>query len=296
MLPLPDLIDILAPVMRSAGRLIEAVREAGFETRGKADASPVTEADERAELLLTAALAAADPYTPIVGEEAHAAGYRPPPSDRFWLIDALDGTRDFIAGRPAYSVNIGLIDRGRPVLGLVLCPRNGMLWAGAQGHGAFRQAPGEGREWIAARGFTVPPAVVVSHSHLDAATKDYLTRLGLVELEPTGSSLKFCRLAEGTADVYPRYGPTMEWDTAAGHAILLAAGARCVRPAAATSLMASRATATAASSRSATPRRSRCCRNCRAGACSTLPASREDREGLSRDLKPQQLLARRHQR
>jgi len=224
MLPLPDLIDILAPVMRSAGRLIEAVREAGFETRGKADASPVTEADERAELLLTAALAAADPYTPIVGEEAHAAGYRPPPSDRFWLIDALDGTRDFIAGRPAYSVNIGLIDRGRPVLGLVLCPRNGMLWAGAQGHGAFRQAPGEGREWIAARGFTVPPAVVVSHSHLDAATKDYLTRLGLVELEPTGSSLKFCRLAEGTADVYPRYGPTMEWDTAAGHAILLAAG------------------------------------------------------------------------
>lgn len=223
-LDLPDLIDILAPVMRAAGRLIEAVREAGFETRDKADASPVTEADERAELLITAALVAADPDTPIVGEEAHAAGHRPVPSSRFWLIDPLDGTRDFVAGRAAYSVNIGLIADGRPVLGLVLSPRDGVLWAGADGHGAFRQAPGEGREWITTRTCAAPPVVVVSHSHLDDATRDYLARLGLVALEPAGSSLKFCRIAEGSADVYPRYGPTCEWDTAAGHAVLLAAG------------------------------------------------------------------------
>lgn len=219
-----DLIDILSPVMRAAGRLIEAVREAGFETRGKTDASPVTEADERAEQLITAALSAADPDTPIVAEEAHAAGHRPPPCGRFWLIDPLDGTRDFVAGRAAYSVNIGLVEHGRPVLGLVLSPRDGVLWAGAEGHGAFRQHPGEGRESITARPCAVPPVVVVSHSHLDDRTRDYLSRLGMVALEPAGSSLKFCRLAEGSADVYPRYGLTMEWDTAAGHAVLLAAG------------------------------------------------------------------------
>ena len=219
-----DLIDILAPVMRAAGRLIEAVREAGIDVRDKADASPVTEADERAELLITAALIAADPDTPIVGEEAHAAGHRPPPAERFWLIDPLDGTRDFIAGRAAYSVNIGLIEHGRPVFGLVLSPRDGVLWAGAEGHGAFRQLPGEGREWITARPCAMPPVVVVSHSHLDDATREYLSRLGMVALEPAGSSLKFCRLAEGSADIYPRYGPTMEWDTAAGHAVLVAAG------------------------------------------------------------------------
>lgn len=224
MLDRPELIDILAPVMRAAGRLIEAVREAGFEARGKDDLSPVTEADERAELLITAALAAADPDTPIVGEEAHAAGHRPDPCARFWLIDPLDGTKDFIAGRAAYSVNIALVEGGRPVLGLVLSPRDGVLWAGAEGHGAFRQLPGEGRMPIAARACADPPVVVVSHSHLDDDTKDYLSRLGLVVLEPAGSSLKFCRLAEGSADVYPRYGPTMEWDTAAGHAVLLAAG------------------------------------------------------------------------
>jgi len=216
--------------MRAAGRLIEAVREAGFETRGKSDASPVTEADERAELLITAALVAADPDTPIVGEEAHAAGHRPPPCGRFWLIDPLDGTRDFVAGRAAYSVNIGLIEDGRPVLGLVLSPRDGVLWAGAAGHGAFRQNPGEGREWITTRPCAVPPVVVVSHSHMDDDTRAYLSRLGMVALEPAGSSLKFCRLAEGSADVYPRYGPTCEWDTAAGHAVLLAAGGAMQAP------------------------------------------------------------------
>lgn len=219
-----ELVDYLSPVMRAAGRLIEAVREAGFEARDKTDASPVTEADERAELLITAALAAADPDTPIVGEEAHAAGHRPDPCARFWLIDPLDGTRDFIAGRPAYSVNIGLVEGGRPVLGLVLSPRDGVLWAGAEGFGAFRQAPGEGRVEIATRPGATPPVVVVSHSHLDDATRAYLARLGLVELESSGSSLKFCRIAEGSADIYPRFGPTSEWDTAAGHAILLAAG------------------------------------------------------------------------
>lgn len=224
MLSRPALLDALVPVMVAAGELIEAVREAGFETRGKSDLSPVTEADERAELLITATLSEVDPGTPIVGEEAHAAGHRPFPAARFWLIDPLDGTRDFIAGRAAYSVNIALIENDAPVLGLVLSPRDGVLWAGAAGHGAFRQRRGEAREAIRVRHPTAPPIVVVSHSHLDDATKAYLSRLGMVALEPAGSSLKFCRLAEGSADVYPRYGPTMEWDTAAGDAVLRAAG------------------------------------------------------------------------
>jgi len=218
------LIDRLVPVMHAAGDLIEAIRVAGFDARHKSDASPVTEADERAELLINAALAEADPGTPVVGEEAHAAGHRPDPCARFWLIDPLDGTRDFVAGRPGYSVNIALVERGRPVLGLVLSPRDGMLWAGAPGLGAFRQARGEDRHPIATRPYATPPVVVVSHSHLDEATKAYLVQLGMVALEPAASSLKFCRLAEGSADIYPRYGPTMEWDTAAGHAVLLAAG------------------------------------------------------------------------
>lgn len=222
-LPHAALLDALVPVMRAAGDVIEAVRTAGFDPRHKADASPVTEADEAAEALILAALANLDP-APVVAEEAHAAGHRPLPAARFWLIDPLDGTRDFIAGRAAYSVNIALVEDDRPVLGLVLSPRDGVLWAGAAGHGAFRQRPGEAREPIAVRRAALPPTVVVSHSHLDDDTKRYLSTMGLVDLEPAGSSLKFCRLAEGSADVYPRYGPTMEWDTAAGHAVLLAAG------------------------------------------------------------------------
>lgn len=220
---LPNLLDALAPAVREAGRLIETIRLGGHAVRHKADASPVTEADEAAELLLTAAIRAVD-AAPIVGEEAHAGGHRPPRAPRFWLIDPLDGTKDFIAGRPAYSVNVALVEAGRPVLGLVLSPRDGMLWAGALGHGAYRQPDGGGRQAITTRRYRTPPKVVVSHSHLDAATEAYLATLGPVELEAAGSSLKFCRLAEGSADAYPRFGPTCEWDTAAGHAVLLAAG------------------------------------------------------------------------
>lgn len=226
-LGLRGLLDALVPAVREAGRLIETIRRGGHEVRHKADASPVTEADEAAEALLTAAIRAID-AAPIVGEEAHAGGHRPAPCARFWLIDPLDGTKDFIAGRPAYSVNVALIEADCPVLGLVLSPRDGTLWAGALGHGAYREPERGGRETIATRSLATPPTVVVSHSHLDAATEAYLATLDLtlgpVQLEPAGSSLKFCRLAEGSADVYPRFGPTCEWDTAAGHAVLLAAG------------------------------------------------------------------------
>ena len=222
------LVEALIPAMRAAAAVIEQVRTAGIVHRDKADSSPVTEADEAAERLLTAAIRAIDDGL-IVGEEAHAAGHRPGPCERFWLIDPLDGTKDFIAGRAAYSVNVALVENGAPVLGLVLSPRDGVLWTGVVGpgvgHGAFRQANADSpRIAITSHPVRPLPVIVVSHSHLDQATKDWVTALGACALEPAGSSLKFCRVAEGSADAYPRYGPTCEWDTAAGHAVLLAAG------------------------------------------------------------------------
>ena len=220
------LIDALAPAVREAGELVERIRLAGIVSRDKADASPVTEADEQAEILLTAAIAAADPGALIVGEEACAAGIRPDPCTRFWLIDPVDGTKDFIAGGPDYSVNVALIDGGVPVLGLVLAPRSGLLWAGAVGLGvaAFRQIAGGAREPITTRAMGDAPVVVTSRSHLDHQTRAYCAAIPNARTEPSGSSLKFCLLAEGSADVYPRFGPTSEWDTAAGDAVLRAAG------------------------------------------------------------------------
>lgn len=217
------LIEALTPAVREAGALIERIRAAGVVARDKADASPVTEADEAAERLLTAAIAAADPGAVIVGEEASAAGFQPEPSARFWLIDPLDGTRDFIAGGPDYSVNVALIEGGVPVLGLVLAPRDGTLWAGAAGLGAFRELGGR-REAIVTRTFPAAPVVVTSRSHLDDQTRAYAAAIPGADTRPSGSSLKFCLLAEGAADVYPRFGPTSEWDTAAGDAVLRAAG------------------------------------------------------------------------
>ena len=215
-------IDALAPAMREAGALIETIRVAGFAHRSKQDASPVTEADERAEALLTAAVAAVDPGTLVVGEESCATA-RPAPAARFWLIDALDGTRDFVEGGQDYSVNVALVEDGAPILGLVLAPRSGVLWAGATGVGAFRQMSEGEREPIVVSRWRTPPGVVASRSHLDKATSDYCKSVG-GELRQSGSSLKFCLLAEGKADVYPRFGTTSEWDTAAGDAVLRAAG------------------------------------------------------------------------
>ncbi len=216
-------IDALAPAMRDAGALIERIRLSGVAAREKADASPVTEADEQAEALLIAAIAAADPGAVIVGEESCAAGNRPAPTARFWLVDALDGTRSFVEGGPDYSVNVALIEAGVPILGLVLAPRTGILWEGAAGAGAFRQADGREREAILAARWGGHPRVVASRNHPDDATLAYCQSIG-GELQQSGSSLKFCLIAEGSADVYPRFGPTSEWDTAAGDAVLRAAG------------------------------------------------------------------------
>ena len=218
------LIEALIPAVRAAGDLIETIRIAGAVARDKADHSPVTEADEQAEILLAAAIRAIAPDAVIVGEEASAAGFQPEPSARFWLIDPLDGTKDFIRGGPDYSVNVALIEDGIPVLGLVLAPRDGTLWAGAAGLGAFKQLRGSARVAIRTRPLAHHPIIVTSRTHLDSETSRYAAAIPGADTRPSGSSLKFCLVAEGAADIYPRFGPTCEWDTAAGDALLRAAG------------------------------------------------------------------------
>lgn len=229
----PDRLSALAsalrPAMQQAGRLIEDHRARGIEARLKTgDASypesPVTDADEEAELLLTSAIRQMDPAAIIVGEEATAAGRQPDPAPLFWLIDPLDGTRDYVNGGADYSVNIGLIHHGNPVLGLVLHPPTGVLWGGIVGQYAWKEQPGSPVEQIRSRPRGAQPIALTSRSHLDPRTTSWLDGIGPHAREATGSSLKFCRLAEGSADFYPRFGPTHEWDTAAADAVLRAAG------------------------------------------------------------------------
>ncbi|WP_374594706.1 3'(2'),5'-bisphosphate nucleotidase CysQ [Sphingosinicella sp.] len=220
-------LDALLPVIRDAATLIEQIRETGAATRTKADRSPVTEADERAEALIVAALRRIDPETQIVGEEACEADGKPAVAERFWLIDPLDGTKSFLDGGADYSVNIGLIDNGAPVFGLVMAPRTRTIWAGIVGDGAWR-FDGDAKAAIRCRALPARPVVVTSRSHNDDRTMAYVARIPGAEVKPSGSSLKFCMIAEGEADVYPRFGPTSEWDTAAAHAVLLAAGGAMV--------------------------------------------------------------------
>ena len=220
-------LDRLLPIARAAGKTILQVYATDFDVRGKADDSPVTEADRRAEALILPALTELTPDVPIVSEEAAAAGDIPRVADRFWLVDPLDGTKEFIKRNGEFTVNIALIERGRPVLGVVLAPALDRLYAGAAGRGAFLE-DGTHRRQIACR--RVPAAgltVVASRSHGDTQALDrFLAGRAVASQTNAGSSLKFCLVAAGDADLYPRFGRTMEWDTAAGHAVLAAAGGR----------------------------------------------------------------------
>lgn len=222
-----DLLEQLIPVIRAAGDVVMAVYETDFAVRGKDDTSPVTEADERAEALIVPALEALLPGVPVVAEEAVAAGRIPTVAERFWLVDPLDGTKEFINRNGEFTVNIALVEHGVPVLGLVFAPVLKKIYAGAAGCGAFIENC-IGRRPIKCRR---PPleglTVVASRSHGDAAALDaFLAGRKVAELKNAGSSLKLCLIAAGDADLYPRLGRTMEWDIAAGHAVLAAAGGR----------------------------------------------------------------------
>ncbi|WP_420963560.1 3'(2'),5'-bisphosphate nucleotidase CysQ [Brucella sp. IR073] len=224
------LLSVMERAAIEAGRAIMEIYDAGFDVCLKDDGSPVTEADKAAEAIILAALRAATPDIPIVAEEESSEGRAPAhPGDRFYLVDPLDGTREFISRNGDFTVNIALIEQGVPVLGVVYAPARGVLFTG--GPDGAREAAIADRLAMAYRPIAIRdcPArmiAVASRSHSTPETDDYLAGLDIAERVSVGSSLKFCLLARGEADIYPRFGPTMEWDTAAGDAVLRAAGGR----------------------------------------------------------------------
>jgi 3'(2'), 5'-bisphosphate nucleotidase len=225
MAPLTDLVV-------KAGEAILAVNRGAMKVHGKDDGSPVTEADLAADRVIAEGLARIAPGVPVLSEERVQAA-KPPFRGSFLLVDPLDGTKEFVAGRPEYTVNVALVTEGTPLLGVFGAPAFGWLWRGLVGRGAervrlsgkglnaaepihTRRAPRRGEPWIAA----------VSRSHGDAATEAFIdARPGAVRAK-LGSAVKFGRLAEGAADIYPRLGPTSEWDVAAGCAVVTAAGGK----------------------------------------------------------------------
>lgn len=225
-----QLVEDIAVAAAEAGEAILKIVEGGFEVESKDDLSPVTIADRAAELIILAALAKAAPGVPVVAEEEVAAGRIPAFDDTYFLVDPLDGTKEFIRGGDDYTVNIGLIAGGAPLLGAVFAPARGTIYAGLAGEGAWLQ-DGDGRRTIQVRERGPAITAVASKSHFNQPTADYLAEaVGECDYVGIGSSLKFCILAEGKADIYPRLAPTSEWDTAAGHAVLLAAGGRVDGP------------------------------------------------------------------
>ncbi|WP_337244176.1 3'(2'),5'-bisphosphate nucleotidase CysQ [Luteimonas sp. gir] len=221
-------------IAHRAAEAILAVYAHAFDVVAKADDSPVTAADLAAHHVIVDGLQRLTPDIPVVSEEAAdtvpAAERRA--WRRMWLVDPLDGTRDFVKRNGEFSVNLALIDDGVAILGVIQAPVTGALWYGMPDVGAFRR-DGGGEAAMRARrsaGMAGPLRVAASRSHRDPRTAAVLARIGDIEPRPLGSSLKFCRLAEGALDVYPRFGPTSEWDTAAGQAILEAAGGAVLAP------------------------------------------------------------------
>jgi 3'(2'), 5'-bisphosphate nucleotidase len=213
-------------IARRAGAAILAVYARDFEVEAKADRSPLTEADLAAHALIRDGLAALAPMVPLLSEESAPEDLSERRSwQRYWLVDPLDGTREFVKRNGEFTVNVALVEDGVPVAGIVQAPVTGELWWAERGVGAFRrEADGSDTRLASTRPAPAELRVAASRSHLDARTRALLGRLGPHQTFGLGSSLKFCRLAEGRADVYPRFGPTSEWDTAAAQCVLECAG------------------------------------------------------------------------
>ena len=227
----PDIAAELVDLATAAARLILPLWKSGLVVTAKADESPVTEADQRGEALILAGLERLFPGVPVISEE-HASEFGTPDAigPRFFLVDPLDGTKAFVRGDPHFTVNIGLIDNGVPVAGVVAAPASGELWvttpAGVvKRHGDGPFEPIRPRAWP-----TGEALALISHTMKEETADSLAAQYHFHRREPMDSSIKFCRIAEGAADIYPRHGPTMEWDTAAGHAVLIAAGGRVTTP------------------------------------------------------------------
>jgi 3'(2'), 5'-bisphosphate nucleotidase len=234
-----ELLDGLTRIASRAAATILSIRREDLDRREKPDLSPVTAADEASEATILEGLSRLLPNVPVVSEEAAGHGRPAVAAKLFLVVDPLDGTREFLAGRDEYTVNIALVQDGTPVAGVIAAPARGLIWRGHIGIGAERLelSPGsareEARDCVAIRTRARPTSgarVLVSRSHLDAATLAYVDRLREPERVSCGSALKFGLIAEGTADLYPRLAPTSAWDVAAGHAVLAAAGGGVQRP------------------------------------------------------------------
>ncbi|MFZ4165217.1 3'(2'),5'-bisphosphate nucleotidase CysQ [Brevundimonas sp. NPDC058933] len=222
------LAETIADIAEEAARLILPYWRVGTAVETKSDASPVTEADRAAEALILMRLAERWPEVDAVAEEAVAADGAPVSvGDWFWLIDPLDGTKGFVQGRESFTVNIALIQGDAAVAGVVTAPASSVTWASAiPGKGAVRRAFGEAWRPIKVRNRPAEGIALLSHSMTDEEATRLAARHGCSQWQGTDSSLKFCLIAEGRFDAYPRTGPTNEWDTAAGQAVLEAAGGR----------------------------------------------------------------------
>ncbi len=229
-----DPLDLLEPVKSlamAAGAEIMAIYATAFSVQKKDDASPLTAADLASHRTLVAGLENLTPSIPVLSEEsAHIAYAERGRWRRFWLLDPLDGTKEFIKRNGEFTVNIALIDGHQPVLGVVSAPAMNLCYYGAVGRGAWRQQGAEPPQSIAVAAPTPdrPARVVGSRSHAGDSLQAFLDRVGSHELLPMGSSLKFCLVAEGKADIYPRLGPTSEWDTAAAQCVVEQAGGQVV--------------------------------------------------------------------
>ncbi len=225
--------EFLAPLVaiaERAGQGILAVYDTDFDVTEKGDSSPLTQADLAAHREIVASLHELTPDLPVLSEESAEIPWGERRHwERYWLVDPLDGTKEFIKRNGEFTVNIALIENGKPVAGVVHVPVKGTTYMGADGAGAFKREGNGGQAPIHVR---IParavPRVVASRSHRGPDVDAYLERLGEHEIVSMGSSLKLCLVAEGVADVYPRLGPTSEWDTAAAHAVVAAAGGTVV--------------------------------------------------------------------
>ncbi len=231
------LLDTLTAISIDAGARIMTLYERPIAVTEKDDKSPVTQADQAAEDIILARLATSFPDIPVVSEEAAAAGHIPEFGDRFFLVDPLDGTREYIKRNGEFTVNIALIEMGVATAGVVYAPAQSLLYAGALGAGAHEtrvdaHAPDKAGTPRRITTRAMPDAgltAIASRSHRDHKTEEFLNHYNVNDIVTAGSSLKFCVVARGDADIYPRHGRTMEWDTAAGHAVLSAAGGTVTR-------------------------------------------------------------------
>lgn len=219
------LLDPVLEIAQAAGRAIMEIYRRDFDVELKDDRTPLTEADRAAHAIIVAGLARLPEALPVLSEESAVRDIEDRRRwDRFWLVDPLDGTKEFIKRNGEFTVNIALIEQHKPVLGVVTAPALGRAYLGAVGSGAFREQDGRRTPIAVRRPAADPLRVVGSRSHANPDLEALLDSLGPYELKPMGSSLKICLVAEGEADLYPRLGPTSEWDTAAAEAILISAG------------------------------------------------------------------------